>query len=313
MTVDQRDGLVPIHENWRADETPRVWSTEDEKFPGCAFTRSIGSGIAHTLGVTARPEFSEHIISKKDRVLIVASDGINEFMDEATCVAIACSYNNPDDAVKALIHEASECWMSRGDYMDDITAIVVFFDGNEKLTASTCSSNTETCTSDTENDGVLSAVRKEEQHEKEEEEEKVKPLDIAARFWTLFAGATSGFLGGLCGIRGPPVILYFLHPPRPVKFDKQSQRATGAVITATNVTMRVAYYLVETLAMDRDSFFSKNDILLYCCVVVASFGGVLVGGKLFDMMKDSQNNIRMILSVLLLLCGISLLLSSFYF
>jgi len=77
--------------------------------------------------------------------------------------------------------------------------------------------------------------------------------------------------------------------------------------------MRVAYYLVETLAMDRDSFFSKNDILLYCCVVVASFGGVLVGGKLFDMMKDSQNNIRMILSVLLLLCGISLLLSSFYF
>jgi len=107
--------------------------------------------------------------------------------------------------------------------------------------------------------------------------------------------------------------LYFFHPPRPVKFDKQSQRATGVIITATNVAMRVAYYLVETFAMDRDSFFSKDDILLYVAIVISSIGGVFVGGKLFDMMKDSRNNIRMILSIFLLICGVSLLLSSLHF
>jgi uncharacterized membrane protein YfcA len=138
-----------------------------------------------------------------------------------------------------------------------------------------------------------------------------KEFGFSAQFWTLFAGAASGFLGGLCGIRGPPIILYFLHPPYPVSFTKESQRATGACITATNVAMRVGYYLVDTLALDGMAYFEGSDWDLYLWVVVFSLLGVLVGSTLFDYTKDSKATIRGILTMFLLLCGVSLLLSSF--
>jgi len=309
MTIDQRDGIEPIHENWREDEAPRVWSFKRTKFPGCAFTRSVGNGIAHTLGVTAHPEFSEHKINGNDRVLIIASDGITEFMDEQTCVEIACSYTNPAEAAKALIHEASERWLTRGDYMDDITVVVLLFNQNEG--SGPCYQNVlpdaveeaSAATTDIE----VAIV------EAEEDEIKKQPIGIAARIWALLAGSTSGFLGGLCGIRGPPIILYFLHPPKPIKFDKKSQRATGSIITATNVVMRMVHYFIETFALEKRSYFQSSDWHLYVYIVISSLGGVLVGSKLFDIMKDSRNNIRMILSIFLLLCGVSLLLSSFHF
>ena len=137
------------------------------------------------------------------------------------------------------------------------------------------------------------------------------PLGFEAQFWTLFAGAASGFLGGLCGIRGPPLIFYFLHPPYPVSFNKKTQRATGASITATNVCMRIAYYLVEGIAFDGESYFERQDILLYISIVIFSLLGVLVGSHIFEYMKDSRATIRGILAIFLLLCGVSLLLSSF--
>jgi serine/threonine protein phosphatase PrpC len=82
MTADQRDGLVPMNEDWNKNEDPpRIWSSRtdgENKFPGCGFTRSIGDSVAHSLGVTATPEIFEHAFDTKDRVLIVASDGITE-------------------------------------------------------------------------------------------------------------------------------------------------------------------------------------------------------------------------------------------
>ncbi|KAL7478516.1 hypothetical protein ACHAWX_000120, partial [Stephanocyclus meneghinianus] len=56
-----------------------------------------------------------------------------------------------------------------------------------------------------------------------------------ATWYTLLAGGTSGFLGGMVAIPGPALIFYFLHPPYPVTFSKKSQRATGVVITFCNV------------------------------------------------------------------------------
>ena len=41
-------------------------------------------------------------------------------------------------------------------------------------------------------------------------------LTASAIFYTVLAAALSGFLGGLRGIRGPPIILYMLHPTAPV-------------------------------------------------------------------------------------------------
>lgn len=139
-----------------------------------------------------------------------------------------------------------------------------------------------------------------------------EPFHLSTVFWTILAGFASGFLGGLCAIRGPPIIIYMLHPPHPVCFsDKKTQRATGAAITLTNVTMRVIYYLVNTLAFDQLSYFVLSDWPLYLSTVVLSFLGVLAGTAIFNVVKDKKDAINGILTILLVLCGISFVLSPF--
>ena len=294
MTVDQRDGIIPCGNDWGEVKAPlRIWSPEEGKVPGCGFTRSIGDSIAHSLGVTARPETFEHVLDKKDRVLIIASDGITEFMDEATCIKIAYRFQNPSEAAAALVKESSQHWLDQGDYMDDITAIVLFLDdedaGEIDLEAGegVAAVATATATSQEAFDAV--------------------PLGLVAQFWTLFAGAASGYLGGLCGIRGPPIILYFLHPPYPVTFTKKSQRATAASITAINVAVRILYYLF----VDEEDYFEAGDWGLYVSIVICSVLGVLAGSEIFKYVGGSTAAIRGILAIFLLLCGVSLLLSFF--
>jgi uncharacterized membrane protein YfcA len=75
--------------------------------------------------------------------------------------------------------------------------------------------------------------------------------------------------------------------------------------------MCVAYYLVDTLLFDGEDYFEGSDWGLYVAIVISSITGVLVGSELFDYIKDSKATIRGILAILLLLCGMSLLLSSF--
>lgn len=135
------------------------------------------------------------------------------------------------------------------------------------------------------------------------------PLSGWARTYTLAAGAASGFLGGLCGIRGPPVIFYFLYPPFP--FSKRSQRATAVCMSATNAAMRVLYYLFDVLVRKRETFFAKSDWGLYVAVIGCSIWGCYVGSEVFEYVKGSSEIIRSVLAVLLLLCGVSLLISSF--
>jgi len=139
-----------------------------------------------------------------------------------------------------------------------------------------------------------------------------EPFHFSTVAWTIVAGFASGFLGGLCAIRGPPIILYMLHPPHPVCFsNKKTQRATGAAITLTNVTMRVIYYLVNTLAFDQTSSFVQSDWPLYLSTVVLSCLGVLAGTALFNVLKDKKDALNGVLTILLVLCGISLVLSAF--
>eukprot|EP00581_Thalassiosira_minuscula_P001281 CAMPEP_0183743290 /NCGR_PEP_ID=MMETSP0737-20130205/65142_1 /TAXON_ID=385413 /ORGANISM="Thalassiosira miniscula, Strain CCMP1093" /LENGTH=498 /DNA_ID=CAMNT_0025978901 /DNA_START=159 /DNA_END=1652 /DNA_ORIENTATION=+ len=80
-----------------------------------------------------------------------------------------------------------------------------------------------------------------------------------ATFSTLFAGGASGFLGGLVAIRGPPLILYFLHPPKPVSFNKNTQRATASTITFFNVFMRQCFYLYNTFAGSGQIGYQKEE------------------------------------------------------
>lgn len=138
-----------------------------------------------------------------------------------------------------------------------------------------------------------------------------------ATFSTLIAGGASGFLGGMVAIRGPPLIFYFLHPPHPISFNKTSQRATATVITFFNVCMRQIFYLVDTFVSSSSAseggkhLYQKEDWKMYLSVIICSIAGAMVGNKLFELLKDSKDTIRGILSVFLLMCGVSLLFSAF--
>jgi hypothetical protein len=65
LSLDQIEGLEPIHENWgdvilgeeidEGGDPPRVWSPKGA-YPGVAFTRSFGDLYAKVIGVHAEPE-----------------------------------------------------------------------------------------------------------------------------------------------------------------------------------------------------------------------------------------------------------------
>ena len=57
----------------------RVWLKEED-IPGLAMTRSFGDATAARVGVNAEPEMSMLDLTKEDKVLILASDGVWEFL-----------------------------------------------------------------------------------------------------------------------------------------------------------------------------------------------------------------------------------------
>merc|ERR1711924_129823 len=86
---------------------------QDQEYPGTAFTRSIGDSLAESLGVMAEPELDHHQIKANDKVLIVASDGIFEFIMTRGCLDMALLYNNPLEACLALVGESYKLWIER--------------------------------------------------------------------------------------------------------------------------------------------------------------------------------------------------------
>lgn len=57
----------------------RVWLKYDD-IPGLAMTRSLGDGLAQKVGVTPEPEVMEFRLSKDYKFLVIASDGVWEFL-----------------------------------------------------------------------------------------------------------------------------------------------------------------------------------------------------------------------------------------
>jgi serine/threonine protein phosphatase PrpC len=57
----------------------RVW-LKNEDIPGLAMTRSFGDMMAARVGVTAIPEFTELELTSNDKFIVLASDGIWEFL-----------------------------------------------------------------------------------------------------------------------------------------------------------------------------------------------------------------------------------------
>ena len=107
----------------------RVWK-KGEMFPGIAMSRSIGDLLASTLGVIPEPVVREETIDEDTKFIIIASDGVWEFLsNEDVCEIVQPYYqkDDPEGACRALIKKSTEWWNKEDIVVDDITAIAVFF------------------------------------------------------------------------------------------------------------------------------------------------------------------------------------------
>ena len=109
----------------------RVWF-KNEDYPGLAMSRSIGDKLAHKVGVSDIPEIKEfNIEDLAPLAIIVASDGIWEFMPNEDVKNIVMNYSYSKDAnlcSKKLVEKARLIWQGTGYAIDDITCIVAFFE-----------------------------------------------------------------------------------------------------------------------------------------------------------------------------------------
>lgn len=136
MSLDQLDGIEPVHENWEdmngetIDEDgdpPRLWAKNGE-YPGCAFTRSLGDALAEDIGVCAEPEMKTRKLTGKDKMLIIASDGVFEFLPSQTVIDMCAEFDDPLDACNHVVQVSKDEWLKRETRTDDITIICVFID-----------------------------------------------------------------------------------------------------------------------------------------------------------------------------------------
>ena len=127
----ENDGRIqPFIEDGEFVGPQRVWIKEDE-VPGLAMTRSFGDRMAATVGVISEPEIKEYIFNPNDKFMIIASDGIWEFISSQECINIIKEFYNNNDikgCCEFLYQESSIRWLKEEEVIDDTTMIIVFFE-----------------------------------------------------------------------------------------------------------------------------------------------------------------------------------------
>ena len=108
----------------------RVWF-KDGDYPGLAMSRSIGDTLAHKIGVSDLPEIMEYNVNNvKPLAIVVASDGVWEFMNNEQVKNIVIKYMNTQDCFacsKEIVEKARQIWKGTTYAIDDITCVVSFF------------------------------------------------------------------------------------------------------------------------------------------------------------------------------------------
>jgi len=107
----------------------RVWSGGS----GLAMSRSLGDYKHRDIGCIPDPEIEQVTLSAVtsangdgDLFIIVASDGVWEFIESDEACGLVSEYDDASKACTRLVQEAQQRWAeNEGSYRDDITAIVV--------------------------------------------------------------------------------------------------------------------------------------------------------------------------------------------
>eukprot|EP00555_Chaetoceros_dichaeta_P013383 CAMPEP_0198253578 /NCGR_PEP_ID=MMETSP1447-20131203/3981_1 /TAXON_ID=420782 /ORGANISM="Chaetoceros dichaeta, Strain CCMP1751" /LENGTH=698 /DNA_ID=CAMNT_0043939309 /DNA_START=19 /DNA_END=2115 /DNA_ORIENTATION=+ len=151
LSLDQIEGVEPILDDDdkysscdqfllgevidEGGDPPRVWSPHGD-YPGTAFTRSFGDSIAERLGVFAEPEILVRELMPEDRIIVLATDGVFEFLTNQSVIDICAKFDDPLEACRAVVAESYELWLQFELRTDDITMICIFVDSIDGKTVS---------------------------------------------------------------------------------------------------------------------------------------------------------------------------------
>ena len=119
-----------LYEDGVFDGPFRVWNSSKQEYPGLAVSRSIGDNEATKLGVLADPEFNLKTLKSNMKYIVIASDGIWEYLNNKNVSDIIKPFYvlaDAEGAAKELINESSKKWAIEGKSADDITVIILFF------------------------------------------------------------------------------------------------------------------------------------------------------------------------------------------
>ena len=101
---------------------------KNEEGPGLAMSRSFGDVVGSILGVVAEPEVTEYILRDEDKVIILASDGLFEYVSNEEITEKVSNFIDKNDAnliVDELYKLSYARWKARDCGIDDTTIICI--------------------------------------------------------------------------------------------------------------------------------------------------------------------------------------------
>ena len=101
---------------------------KNEEGPGLAMSRSFGDSDGQNLGIIAEPEVKEYSTTKNDKALIIASDGLWEYVSNEEVMNVVknlCNKKDGNAIANELYKISTEKWKKENCNMDDITIICV--------------------------------------------------------------------------------------------------------------------------------------------------------------------------------------------
>lgn len=124
--IESWGGFVcPPHEEGLS---ARVYLDKEFTMIGLAMSRSIGDHAVKKVGVIPEPEVTIYDVQSEDQFLIMASDGVWEFISCQEAVEIVQSVmdDGVHDACQELIENAAMRWQEEeGDYRDDVSILII--------------------------------------------------------------------------------------------------------------------------------------------------------------------------------------------
>ena len=78
----------------------------------------------------AEPEIFQFEITPQSKFVVLASDGIWEFLSNEQVMNMIIPFylkNDSEGACERLVKESVACWKREDDVVDDITIIIIFF------------------------------------------------------------------------------------------------------------------------------------------------------------------------------------------